>query len=70
MEDNFLIQDITRAERSQEARKVTEKHDFKPIWREYLETAIIALIAAIILRIFVVSAYRVRKSDAGQGRFQ
>ena len=31
----------------------------KALWREYLETIIIALLAAVILRIFVVSAYHV-----------
>lgn len=63
MEDNFLIQDITKAERSAEARKFTNRRELKPLWREYLETAVIALIAAIVLRIFVVSAYRVSSSS-------
>ncbi|MEE9441943.1 MAG: signal peptidase I [candidate division Zixibacteria bacterium] len=31
----------------------------KPIWRQYGETIVIALLAAMILRLFVVSAYRV-----------
>jgi signal peptidase I len=31
----------------------------KPIWREYVETIVIALLAALILRVFVLSAYRV-----------
>ncbi|MCP4569863.1 MAG: signal peptidase I, partial [FCB group bacterium] len=31
----------------------------KPIWRAYLETIAIALLAALILRVFVVSAYHV-----------
>ncbi len=31
----------------------------KPRWREYVETIVIALLAAALLRIFVVSAYRV-----------
>jgi len=36
---------------------VSRKH--KLIWREYLKTAIIAAVVAVILRIFVISAYRV-----------
>jgi len=59
MDQDFLIQDITRAERQKEARKVTNRRELKPLWREYLETAIVALLAAILLRVFVVSAYRV-----------
>ncbi|MFH1700897.1 MAG: signal peptidase I [Candidatus Zixiibacteriota bacterium] len=31
----------------------------KPIWRQYVETIAIALLAALILRVFIVSAYRV-----------
>ncbi|MCK5125369.1 MAG: signal peptidase I [candidate division Zixibacteria bacterium] len=46
-------------------KQVAPPQDFKklktekPIWREYLETIIIALLAALILRVFIVSAYRV-----------
>jgi signal peptidase I len=63
MEQDFLIQEITRSERNKEARKVLEQRDHKPLWREYVETAVIALVAAILLRIFVVSAYRVSSSS-------
>lgn len=70
MEDNFLIQDITRAERSQEVRKITQKKELKPLWREYLETAIIALVAAIVLRIFIVSAYRVSSASMEGSLFE
>ena len=59
MEQDFLLQDIQRAEAEKEARKVRYRRERKPLWREYLETAIIALVAAGLLRIFVVSAYRV-----------
>lgn len=63
MDQDFLIQDITKAERQKEVRKVTEHHERKPLWREYLETAIVALVAAVILRVFVVSAYRVSSAS-------
>ncbi|MFQ5454497.1 MAG: signal peptidase I [Candidatus Zixiibacteriota bacterium] len=71
MEQDFLIQDITKAERDKEARKVhIHQKEQKPVWREYLETAIIALVAAIILRIFVVSAYRVSSSSMEDSLFE
>jgi signal peptidase I len=63
MDQDFLIQDITKAERSKQANKVLDRKQRKPLWREYLETAIIALVAALILRIFVVSAYRVSSAS-------
>lgn len=31
----------------------------KPVWRQYVETIVLALLAALVLRLFVVSAYRV-----------
>jgi len=59
MTQDYLIEDIKRSETNKQAEKVLHKKEFKPLWREYLETAIIALVAAVLLRIFVVSAYRV-----------
>ncbi|MBU8933921.1 MAG: signal peptidase I [candidate division Zixibacteria bacterium] len=63
MDQDFLIQDIKKAEASRQARKVLRHKPTKPIWREYAETAAIALIAAILLRVFVVSAYRVNSDS-------
>ena len=63
MNEDFLIQDITKAEREKHASKVLNRRERKPLWREYLETAIIALFAALLLRIFVVSAYRVSSAS-------
>ncbi len=63
MDQDFLIQDIQRAEAEKEAGKVRRHREHKPLWREYLETAIIALVAAGLLRFFVVSAYRVSSSS-------
>ena len=63
MDQDFLIQDITQAETQKQARKVLQQRDHKPLWREYLETAILALVAAVLLRIFVVSAYRVNSAS-------
>lgn len=70
MEENLLIQDVTKAEADVHARKVTEFRAQKPLWREYLETAIIALIAAVILRLFVVSAYKVSSGSMENALFQ
>ena len=63
MDQDFLIQEHRAEETREEARKFLEKKDHKPLWREYLETAIIALVAALLLRIFVVSAYRVNSAS-------
>lgn len=63
MEENYLIQDIAKAEASRKARTVTNRRSQKPLWREYLETAILALVSAILLRMFVVSAYQVNSAS-------
>jgi len=63
MEQDFLIQDIKREEAQKHARKVRDFRVRKPLWREYAETAAIALIAAVLLRFFVVSAYKVTSSS-------
>ena len=63
MDQDFLIQEHTQIESQKQARKVLQKKERKPLWREYLETAIIALVAAALLRIFVVSAYRVNSAS-------
>lgn len=70
MEQDFLIEDIKRAEASRQARSLRQQKEPKPLWREYLETAIIALVAAILLRIFVVSAYRVSSSSMEDTLFE
>lgn len=63
MDQDFLIQDIKRAEAGRQARKVLRPKMSKPVWREYAETAAIALVAAVLMRIFVVSAYRVNSAS-------
>ena len=70
MDQDFLIQDVKRAETSRETRKMLEKKDRKPLWREYLETTIIALLAAILLRVFIVSAYKVSSSSMEGSLFE
>ena len=63
MNTDFLIQEHTKRDANEAARKVRNRKTQKPLWREYLETAIIALVAAVLLRVFVVSAYRVNSSS-------
>jgi len=70
MEENYLIEDIQRAETSRKAREVRRHRPPKPLWREYLETAMIALVAAVLLRVFVVSAYRVSSSSMEDSLFE
>lgn len=70
MDQDFLIQEHTRDESQREARKVLQTKARKPLWREYLETTIIALVAAILLRIFVVSAYRVSSASMEGSLFE
>ena len=63
MDQDFLIQEIKQAETQKQARKVLQKREHKPLWKEYLETATLALVAAVLLRLFVVSAYRVNSAS-------
>ncbi len=63
MNQDFLIQDIKRTEVQRETDKVLQYKEHKSLWREYLETAVIALVAAVLLRLFVVSAYRVNSES-------
>ncbi len=63
MDQDFLIKEHTQIERQQDARNFLRRKERKPLWREYLETAFIAVVAAVLLRIFVVSAYRVNSGS-------
>lgn len=63
MTQDYLIEDIKRSQTHKQAERILNKKEHKPLWREYLETAIIALVAAILLRVFVVSAYRVSSAS-------
>lgn len=63
MDRDFLIKQHTQAETQRATRKFLKHREPKPIWREYMETAVVALMAAVLLRIFVVSAYRVNSGS-------
>jgi signal peptidase I len=63
MDNDFILnefQDVETAPRrvSRPAKRPKIRKP-KPVWREYAEVILIALVAAIVLRFFVVSAYRV-----------
>ncbi len=63
MDQDFLIQEHKQIETQRRTREFLKRKERKPLWREYLETGLVALAAAILLRIFVVSAYRVNSGS-------
>ncbi len=63
MDQDFLISEHKHVESQRQAREFLNRRHRKPLWREYLETAILAVAAAILLRLFVVSAYRVNSAS-------
>ncbi|MFQ5608162.1 MAG: signal peptidase I [Candidatus Zixiibacteriota bacterium] len=63
MGEDFLIRDQKAKETSQQIKDFYERKHLKPLWREYVEVVVIALVAATLLRVFVVSAYRVSSSS-------
>ncbi len=70
MDHDYFVQEAKRAEASRYASEVLNEKKIKPIWREYLETTVIALVAAILLRLFVVSAYRVNSTSMADTLFE
>jgi signal peptidase I len=63
MDQDFLIKEHTQLASQKEARQFLNRREHKPLWREYLETAIVAVLAAVLLRMFVLSAYRVNSGS-------
>lgn len=63
MDQDFLIKEHHQLERQEHARSFLNKRERKPLWREYLETTLFAVVAAVLLRFFVVSAYRVNSDS-------
>jgi len=63
MSEDFLIQEYKDKEVSERVRQFQAQKPEKPVWREYVEVMVVALVAALLLRIFVVSAYRVSSSS-------
>lgn len=63
MDQDFLVRDHHQAEAQRHANTVLNYRPPKPLWREYVETAVLAIVAAVLLRMFVVSAYRVSSAS-------
>jgi signal peptidase I len=67
MDNDFLLSDFQPSELDERVdkkpRRPIKQKKQKPLWREYLEVIAISLAAAIILRLLVVSAYRVDSSS-------
>lgn len=63
MDNDFLIREHQQVENQRVSRQFLKRKERKPLWREYLETAVVALVAAVLLRVFVVSAYRVNSGS-------
>lgn len=57
---NFEVSEYLQQQKEVEPPQKSRKTKYeKPLWREYVETIAVALLAALILRVFVVSAYHV-----------
>jgi signal peptidase I len=64
MDKDFILEQLQQTGHTGAPQKVIRKpvkkpKGPKPLWREYLEVVIISLTAAVLLRLLVVSAYRV-----------
>jgi signal peptidase I len=60
MSNDFLLQDFQQGEQKEQVRRpAVRRRSKKPVWREYAEVILISLAAALLLRLLVVSAYRV-----------
>jgi len=70
MENNLFFNDLSQTEVKEQAHKLLKRKEPKPLWREYMEVILIALTAAILLRLFVVSAYRVDSSSMEDALFE
>ena len=63
MDNDFILSDFQQVEAGEKVHKPPKRKKPKPIWREYIEVIALSLTAALLLRIFIVSAYRVDSSS-------
>jgi len=66
MDSDSLLRDFQEFQQVEPEKKIEERpkrRKHKPVWREYLEVFLISLASAILIRILVVSAYRVDSSS-------
>lgn len=59
MDSDFLLEEFQQTKTRKRPERPYPRRKQKPLWREYAEVILISLAAAILLRLFVVSAYRV-----------
>jgi signal peptidase I len=60
MNNDFLLQEFQQTEvKEPPVSRRYKGRKKKPLWREYLEVVLISIFAALLLRLFIVSAYRV-----------
>ncbi len=66
MDKDFILEQLQQIDHSgpkKVIRRPAKPKGPKPLWREYLEVVLISLAAAILLRLLVVSAYRVESAS-------
>jgi signal peptidase I len=71
MNNDFLLQEFQNIEAREPTVHLTPRQrKQKPVWREYAEVILISLLAALLLRLFVVSAYRVDSNSMEDTLFE
>ncbi len=70
MDNNLFFNDLQQPEVREQVNKLLKRKEPKPLWREYVEVILISFVAAILLRLFVVSAYRVDSGSMEDALFE
>ncbi|PKK82547.1 MAG: signal peptidase I [candidate division Zixibacteria bacterium HGW-Zixibacteria-1] len=74
MNNDFLLEEFQQVETDKPTvrppRPPRRPQKTKPLWREYVEVLFISLAAAVLLRLFVVSAYRVDSASMEDSLFE
>ncbi|HHI03164.1 MAG: signal peptidase I [Candidatus Zixiibacteriota bacterium] len=70
MDNNLFFNDFQQVDVKEQVNKLLKRKEPKPLWREYVEVILIALAAAVLLRLFVVSAYRVDSASMEDALFE
>ena len=70
MNSDFLLDEFQQTEVKKKIAPPPPRRTPKPLWREYVEVTLISLAAAILLRLFVVSAYRVDSASMEDAMYE
>ena len=70
MEKDIFLSDFQQIDIKEKVDTLLKRKKPKPIWREYIEVVLISLVAALLLRFFVVSAYRVDSASMEDSLFE